>query len=87
MGKRLRASATTLDLPSRCIGVKLNDCSVMSHRMMRLDAVVDTLRFLHVRRLIEGILSEKRVNCVLRRYGRNSLTAQTTARSSFSHML
>ena len=34
---------------------------------MRLDAVVDTLRFLHVSRLMEGILSEKRVKCLLRR--------------------
>ena len=49
------------------MGVKLNDWRVMSHRMMRLDAVVDTLRFLHVRRLIEGMLSEKRVKCLVRR--------------------
>ena len=31
--------------------------------MIRFDAVVDTLRFLHVRRLMEGMLSEKSVKC------------------------
>ena len=47
--------------------MKLYDWSVMSQRMMRFEAVVDTLRFLLVRRLMEGMLSEKSVKCLLRR--------------------
>ena len=60
-GKRLSASATTLDLPGVCCDVNEYACRSASQRSTRLVATVDSLTLVVLRIWTDGLLSDRSV--------------------------